>query len=154
MLAARRYQNTAKVHFDQFVANDGQFKRRLIQGGYFTSLARALNFNSLANAFKVAAVNGGTHLAPTVACDTIYAWWEVLGCINIPCCNNAGASRLWTLASKDQPSVDHPDKADKGMRDESVILDFDYTVLIPRRALIAMGMFGFVEAVAANEMNI
>ena len=77
MLATRLYQNTAKVHFDQFAANGGRFKCRLTYGGHIISLARALSFNGLANAFKVAAINGGTHVNPTFTGDTIYAWSEV-----------------------------------------------------------------------------
>ena len=134
MLATRLYQNTAKVHFDQFAANDGRFKRRLIYGGHIISLARALSFNGLANAFKVAAINGGVHINPTFAGDTIYAWSEVQECMNIPGRDDAGALRLRTVAIKDRPSVDYPDKTDVGKYDESVVLDFDYTVLMPRRA--------------------
>ena len=58
MLATRLYQNTAKVHFNQFSEGQGRFGRRLIYGGHVISLARALSFNGLANAFHVAAING------------------------------------------------------------------------------------------------
>ena len=134
MLATRLYQNTAKVHFDQFEANGGRFKRRLVYGGHIISLARALSFNGLANAFKVAAINGGAHINPTFAGDTIYAWSEVQECMNIPGRDDAGALRLRTVAIKNRPSADHPDKTDLGEYDESVVLDFDYTVLMPCRA--------------------
>src|SRR5918995_5131751 len=63
-LATRLYQNTAKVHFDQHAAAQGRFKRRLIYGGGRLSLARALSFNGLANAFHLPAINGGRHVAP------------------------------------------------------------------------------------------
>ena len=105
-----------------------------IFGGHIISLARALSFNGLANAFKVAAINGGAHINPTFAGDTIYAWSEVQECMNIPGRDDAGALRLRTVAIKDRPSADHPDKTDAGKYDESVVLDFDYTVLMPRRA--------------------
>ena len=133
MLATRLYQNTAKVHFDQFAANDGRFKRRLIYGGHIVSLARALSFNGLANAFKVAAINGGTHTNPTFSGNTIYAWSEVKECMDIPGRDDVGALRLRTVASKDRSSEGHPDKTDDGNYDESVVLSFDYTVLMPRR---------------------
>jgi 2-methylfumaryl-CoA hydratase len=77
-LATRLYQNTAKVHFNQHTERQGRFGRRLIYGGHVISLARALSFNGLANAFKIAALNGGRHVAPCFAGDTVYAWTEVL----------------------------------------------------------------------------
>ena len=83
-LATRLYQNTAKVHFDQHAAGQGRFGRRLVYGGHVISLARALSFNGLANAFHVAAVNGGRHVAPLFAGDTVYAWSEVLATADLP----------------------------------------------------------------------
>src|SRR5262249_30456003 len=50
-IATRLYQNTARIHFDQHSAAQGRFGRRLIYGGHVISLARALSFNGLANAF-------------------------------------------------------------------------------------------------------
>ena len=133
MLATRLYQNAAKVHLDQFAANNSRFKRRLIYGGHIISLARALSFNGLANAFKLVAINGGAHTNPTFAGDTIYAWSDVQKCMEIPGRNDVGALRLRTVAGKDRPSADHPYKTNDGKYDESVVLDFDYTVLMPRR---------------------
>ena len=49
-IATRLYQNTARIHFDQFSAAQGRFGRRLIYGGHVISLARALSFNGLATA--------------------------------------------------------------------------------------------------------
>ena len=43
MLATRLYQNTAKVHFNQFTEGQGRFGRRLIYGGHVISLARAMS---------------------------------------------------------------------------------------------------------------
>ena len=77
-IATRLYQNTARVHFNQHAQAQGQFKRRLVYGGIIMSLARALSFNGLANAFHIAAINGGRHVAPSFAGDTIYAWSEIL----------------------------------------------------------------------------
>src|SRR6201999_4668111 len=64
MMATRLYQNTARIHFDLFSAKQGRFGKRLIYGGHVISLARALSFNGLANAFHIAAINGGRHVAP------------------------------------------------------------------------------------------
>jgi 2-methylfumaryl-CoA hydratase len=78
MMATRLYQNTARVHFNQQAEKAGRFGRRIIYGGYIISLARSLSFNGLANAFSVAAINGGRHVAPAFAGDTVYAWSEVI----------------------------------------------------------------------------
>lgn len=131
-LATRLYQNTAKVHFDQFAANSGRFQRRLIYGGHIISLARALSFNGLANAFKVLAINAGSHANPTFAGDTIYAYSEVLDKFELPGNSTAGALRLRLVATKDRPAGDFPYKGEDGKYDPSVVLDFDYTVALPR----------------------
>jgi 2-methylfumaryl-CoA hydratase len=132
-LATRLYQNTAKVHFNQFTEKDGRFGRRIVYGGHVISLARALSFNGLGNAFKIAAINGGTHANPTFAGDTIYAWSEVLETLALPGRGDVGALRLRTVATKDLPCADFPYKTDEGKYQGQVVLDFDYTVLMPRR---------------------
>ncbi|HUT49532.1 MAG TPA: MaoC family dehydratase [Alphaproteobacteria bacterium] len=133
MLATRLYQNTAKVHFNQHAAGDTRFGRRIVYGGHVISHARALSFNGLANACKILAINGGRHVAPLFAGDTIYAWSEVLERIALPGRNDAGALRLRTIATKDSPCAEFPHKTDDGKYDPAVVLDFDYTVLMPRR---------------------
>ncbi len=130
-LATRLYQNTAKVHFDQFAANQGRFKRRLIYGGHIISLARCLSFNGLANAFKVLAINGGSHANPTFAGDTIYAYSEVLEKIELPGRNDIGALRVRLVATKNHPAADFPYKKE-GKYDDSVVLDLDLTLALPR----------------------
>ena len=134
MIATRLYQNTAKVHFDALMQKGSRFGRRLIYGGHIISLARSLSFNGLANAFKIAAINGGRHVSPTFAGDTIYAWSEVLGTLELPGRADLGALRLRTVATKDKPCADFPFKDAAGTYDPAVVLDFDYTVLMPRRA--------------------
>lgn len=133
MLATRLYQNTAKVHFDQFRAKQTRFGRRLIYGGHIISHARALSFNGLANAFKVAAINGGRHVAPCFAGDTIYAWSEVLDKAPLPGRTDLGALRLRTIGLKDRTPADFPFKTADGKYDPSVVLDLDYWVLMPTR---------------------
>jgi 2-methylfumaryl-CoA hydratase len=129
--ATRLYQNTARIHFNQFVESKGRFGRRLIYGGHAISLARALSFNGLANAFHVAAINGGRHVAPLFAGDTVFAWSEVLASAEIPSRKDVGALRLRTVATKDRPCPDFPLKAGDDY-DPAVILDLDYWVLMPR----------------------
>jgi 2-methylfumaryl-CoA hydratase len=130
-LATRLYQNTAKVHFDQHAAKDGRFGRRLIYGGHVISLARALSFNGLANAFHVAAINAGRHVAPLFAGDTVYAWSEVLAKAELPGRSDVGALRIRTVATKNQPCAGFPGKIGEDY-DPAVVLDLDYWALIPR----------------------
>lgn len=130
-LATRLYQNTAKVHFDQHAAAAGRFGRRLVYGGHVISIARALSFNGLANAFHVAAINAGRHVAPLFAGDTVYAWSEVLAVAELAGRSDVGALRLRTVATKNQPCTAFPDRAEGGA-DPAVILDLDYWALMPR----------------------
>jgi 2-methylfumaryl-CoA hydratase len=132
MTATRLYQNTAKVHFNQHTEKDGRFGRRIVYGGHIISLARCLSFNGLSNAFKIAALNGGRHVAPSFAGDTIYAWSEVLEKFVLPARKDIGALRLRTVATKDQPCRDFQYKDHQARYHPAVVLDFDYTVLIPR----------------------
>lgn len=134
MIATRLYQNNAKVHFNQHAEGQGRFGRRLVYGGHIISLARALSFNGLANAFRIAAINGGRHVNPSFAGDTIYAWSEVLEKIALPGRADVGALRLRTIATKDQPCGDFPGPDATGKYPESVVLDLDYTVLMKRRS--------------------
>lgn len=133
MLATRLYHNTAKVHFNQHVESKGRFGRRIVYGGHVISLARALSYNGLANAVSIAAINGGTHSNPSFAGDTIYAWSEVLDRMELPGRSDLGALRLRTVATKDLACADFPYRDGEGKYLPGVVLDLDYTVLIPRR---------------------
>jgi 2-methylfumaryl-CoA hydratase len=133
MIATRLYQNTAKVHFNQHSEGQGRFGRRLIYGGHVMSLARALSFNGLANAFHIAAINGGRHVAPLFAGDTVYAWSEVVETAALPGRDDVGALRLRTIATKNRTTADFPHR-DGDAYEGHVILDLDYWALIPRRA--------------------
>jgi len=130
-LATRLYQNTARVHFNQHAEKQGRFGRRIVYGGHVISLARSLTFNGLANAFRVAALNGGRHVAPIFAGDTVYAWSEVLGKFSLPGRADLGALRLRTVATKDRPCGDFPYRGADGSYDPAVVLDLDYVVLMP-----------------------
>ena len=131
MMATRLYQNTARVHFDQRLAAEGRFGRRLVYGGHVISLARSLSFNGLANAFHLAAINGGRHVAPVFAGDTIHAWSEVLEAAPLAGRDDLGALRLRTVAAKDHDCADFP-----GKDHPAVVLDFDYWVLMPRASTV------------------
>jgi len=130
-IATRLYQNTARVHFNQFSEAQGRFGRRLVYGGHVISLARALSFNGLANAFHIAAINGGRHVAPLFAGCTVFAWSEVLDTADIPGRTDVGALRLRTIATKDRPCHDFPLKQGDDY-DSAVILDLDYWAVMVR----------------------
>jgi 2-methylfumaryl-CoA hydratase len=130
-IATRLYQNNARIHFNLFAEAKGRFGRRLIYGGHVISLARALSFNGLANAFHVAAINGGRHVSPLFAGDTVFAWSEVLAAVELNGRGDVGALRLRTIATKDKPCADFPLK--QGDEDDpAVILALDYWALMPR----------------------
>jgi 2-methylfumaryl-CoA hydratase len=131
-IATRLYQNTAKVHFNLHEQAQGPFKRRLVYGGVVISLARALSFNGLGNAFHVAAINGGRHVAPCFAGDTVYAWSEVLEAAAIPGRDDIGALRTRLTAVKNCSCADFPRQNDKGEYADGVILDLDCWLVLPR----------------------
>jgi 2-methylfumaryl-CoA hydratase len=131
-IATRLYQNTAKVHFDQIAANEGRFGKRLIYGGHIISLARALSFNGLGNAFRIVAINAGAHANPAFAGNTVFAWSEVLGKFELPGRRDLGALRLRLVAVRDRQASDFPLRTADGKYHSDVLLDFDYTVLMPR----------------------
>ncbi|MEO1196608.1 MAG: MaoC family dehydratase [Pseudomonadota bacterium] len=127
MLATRLWQNTAKVHFDATNREDG---KRLIYGGHVISLARALSFNGLANAQMIAALNGGTHVAPCFAGMTVCAWSQVLDKAETgrP---DIGALRLRLVAHSPQVAA-FSLKGENGTYLPGVLLDLDIWVLVPR----------------------
>ncbi len=93
-IATRLYQNTAKVHFNQHTRPRAASASASIYGGAAISLARALSFNGMNNAFHIAAINGGRHVAPLFAGDTVYAWSEVLEKAELPGRTDVGALRV------------------------------------------------------------
>ena len=131
-IATRLYQNTAKVHFNQHTEAKGRFGKRIVYGGVVISLARALSFNGLGNAFHLAAINGGRHVAPCFAGDTVYAWSEVLEKAEIPGRSDIGALRVRMVAVKNASCEAHPFKKDGGDYADGVILDLDAWLVLPR----------------------
>jgi len=130
-IATRLYQNTAKVHFNQFEQAKSRFGKRLIYGGVAISLARSLAFNGLANAAQIVAINAGSHVNPLFAGDTVFAWSEVLDKADLG--DGVGALRLRLIAAKNRPCSDFPYKDAEGKHLSDVILDFDYWAAIPSR---------------------
>ncbi|MEX2649681.1 MAG: MaoC family dehydratase [Alphaproteobacteria bacterium] len=133
MMATRLYQNPAKVHVDQHRQGATKLGRRLIYGGHVISLARALSFNGLANAFRLAAINGGRHVSPCLAGDTVYAWSEVIEKAEIAGRRDMAALRVRTIAAKDHGCADFPAKGPDGKDHPAVILELNAWLLMPRR---------------------
>ena len=127
MMATRLYQNNSRAHFDAHLAMSTRFGKRVVYGGHVISIARALSHNGLGNACIISAINGGKHTAPTFAGDTIYAWSEVLLAQALENRTDIGALRLRTRAVKNRPASDFPAES------KDIVLDLDYTVLLPRR---------------------
>jgi 2-methylfumaryl-CoA hydratase len=132
MLATRLYQNTARIHFDAFRAKGNAFGKRLIYGGHVISLCRALSHDGLENAFSVAAIHGGAHANPTFAGDTLYCRTVVTSRDEIPRRRDVGALRLRMIGAKNIELAALPALA-PGEKHPAVVLDLDYSALIPRR---------------------
>jgi 2-methylfumaryl-CoA hydratase len=136
-LATRLYQNNARLHFDAFMMQGSPFGRRLMYGGHVISVCRALSYDGLENALTIAAINAGTHCNPSFGGDTIYTWTEVLERWQLPSRNDLGALRLRMVGVKNLPAGElpgtHIEQNGKQVVHPNVVLDLDYTVLMPRR---------------------
>ncbi len=130
--ATRLYQNTAKVHFNQHTESKGRFGKRIVYGGVVISLVRALSYNGLGNAFHFAAINGGRHVAPAFAGDTIYAWSEILEKSEISGRKDVGALRVRMVGVKNMDCSALPLKTSSGDYAEGVVLDLDTWLVLPR----------------------
>jgi len=134
-LATRLWQNTARVHFDNHAQKSSKIGRRLVYGGHVISLARGLMYNGLENAFHVAAINGGRHVAPIFAGDTLYAWSEILDKQALPGRDDVGALRVRLVGLKNDAPGAFPLKTEEGKEGKdhpAVVLDLDLWVLLPR----------------------
>ena len=124
MMATRLWQNTAKVHFDATLREDG---RRLVYGGHVISMARALSFDGLENAQLIAGLNAGAHANPCFAGTTIRAFTEVLEVAEPR--PGIGAMRARLVAtSGDGPG---PIKDEEGRYMPEILLDLDLWLLGP-----------------------
>ncbi len=130
-LATKLYQNNAKVHFDDFMMKSTPMGERLMYGGHVISIARTISFNGLQNAMWIYAINAGAHANPTYAGDTIYAYTEVMEKIEHKR-EDIGLLRLRTVALKNMKPEDVKNpKGEDGKYLKNVVLDLDYTIIIP-----------------------
>jgi 2-methylfumaryl-CoA hydratase len=137
-LATKLYQNNARLHFDDLAMQDTAFGKRLMYGGHVMSICRALSYDGLENALFIAAINAGTHANPSFGGDTFYSWSEVLEKWPLPGRDDLGALRLRMVGLKNQSADSlastHVDIDGKRQYHPNVVLDLDYTVLMPRQA--------------------
>ncbi len=132
-LATNLYQNNAKVHFNHHMMQQGPMRQRLVYGGHIISLCRSIAFNGLGNAMWLYGINSGTHANPTFAGDTIYCYTTVKEVIEHKR-RDIGLLRLQSIGLKNITSEEVDSHLDgDGKYLPQVVLDIDYTVIIPRR---------------------
>ena len=132
-LATKLYQNNAKLHFDDHMMKSSRMGQRLVYGGHVISLCRSISFNGLGNAMWLYSINAGTHANPVFAGDTIYCFTEVLEVIEHTR-KDIGLLRLQTVGLKNiRPDEVTELRDEKGKYHPHVVLDLDYTVVVPRQ---------------------
>jgi 2-methylfumaryl-CoA hydratase len=133
--ATRLYHNSAPVHFDARGMAESRFGRRIVYGGHVISVAMALAQNGLQTSLKIAAWNGGAHVAPTFAGDTLRAFTEVVERAELPGRTDVGALRLRLSAVKNASPTELPEIAPllSGTKDPRIVLELDYWALFSRR---------------------
>jgi len=134
--ATRLYQNTARAHFDAVLMAAQPHQRRLVYGGHVISLCKSLSYEGLENVLCWSAINAGRHVSPTFAGDTIHCATQVIERIDLGP-THIGALRLRTVATKNRLSasgIDFESLAPGSPAPADVVLDIDYTVLMPRRS--------------------
>lgn len=132
-LATRLYQNNARLHFDAHLMQASSFGKRLVYGGIVISACRALSFEGLENALSILAINAGTHANPSFAGDTIYTFTEVLDRWELPNTNEVAALRLHLVGIKNMHSAEISEIKQFNSYHPNVVLDLDYTVLMPKK---------------------
>lgn len=133
--ATRLYHNTAQVHFDAYGAKTSKFGRRIVYGGHVISVAMGLAQNGLNTALRIAAWNGGAHVAPTFGGDTIRAFTQVIERAEVPGRQDVGAVRLRLCAVKNVGASELAGVPPllSGTKDPRIVLELDYWALLPRR---------------------
>jgi 2-methylfumaryl-CoA hydratase len=131
-LATRLYQNTAKAHFDAHRMAQQPQGRRLVYGGHVISLCKALAYDGLENVLSILCVNGGSHVNPSFAGDTICCATQVLERFELGDAP-VGGLRLRLIGAKNIDGaaqiVFPPPGTPHGPQ---VVLDLDFTAAIPK----------------------
>ena len=132
--ATRLYHNSAQVHFDQQAMASSRFGKRLVYGGHVISVAMALSQNGLGTALRIAAWNGGAHVGPTFAGDTLRAFSEVVEKAEVPGRRDVGALRLRLSAVKNVAAAELEAVPPllSGTKEPRIVLELDYWALLPR----------------------
>jgi 2-methylfumaryl-CoA hydratase len=132
--ATRLYHNSAQVHFDQQAMASSRFGKRLVYGGHVISVAMALSQNGLGTALRIAAWNGGAHVGPTFAGDTLRAFTEVVEKAEVPGRRDVGALRLRLSAVKNVAAseLEAVPPLLSGTKEPRIVLELDYWALLPR----------------------
>src|SRR4051794_26351070 len=122
--ATRLYHNTAQVHFDAQTMASSRFGKRLVYGGHVISVAMALSQNGLGTALRIAAWNGGAHVAPTFAGDTLRAFSEVVEKADVAGRRDVGALRLRLSAVKNVSAAEllHVPALMSGTKEPRIVL--------------------------------
>ena len=131
MMATKLYQNNAKVHFNHFVEKGGRFGKRIVYGGHVISLTRSISFNGLSNAFKIIAINGGTHASPCFAGKTVFAWSKIIEKVDVS--DTLGALRIRTNGLGDAQPYQFQHQDQNGKFNSDVLLSLDYWALVPKK---------------------
>ncbi|MBX3157246.1 MAG: MaoC family dehydratase [Deltaproteobacteria bacterium] len=133
--ATRLYHNTAQVHFDAQSAEHSRFGKRIVYGGHVISVALALARNGLDTQLRIAAWNGGSHVGPTFAGDTLRAFTEVVERAELPGRSDVGALRLRMSVAKNLSAAELANVRPllSGTKEPRLVLELDYWALFPRR---------------------
>ena len=136
MSAARLYQNNARPHFDALAMRSSHTGARLAYGGHVISVCRSLAYDGFENVLCVLAINGSSHVSPTIAGDTLYAYSEVLDKWKLPGRTDVGALRVRLVGLKNAAPSHVPRASsleERGEPHPAMALELDYTVALPRR---------------------
>lgn len=133
-LATRLYQNTAKAHFDAHNMARSPMGRRLVYGGHIISVCKALAYDGFENALAILAINGGSHVAPSFAGDTICCATTVLDTFDFGSASPVGGLRLRMVGAKNLDSADQITFPAAGQKHApETVLDLDFTIALPKR---------------------
>ena len=133
-LATRLYQNTAKAHFDAHMMAGSPMGRRLVYGGHIISVCKALAYDGLENTLAILAVNGGSHVSPTFAGDTICCATTVMDKFDFGETSPVGGLRLRMIGAKNLDSAAQIGFPAPGQKHApQTVLDLDFTVALPKR---------------------